>query len=227
MSKGFDASLVKKAHAQLQKALKKEAFAPAAGIGAPPPQGGMPMDPAMAGGGAPMPPAGAMPPAGGAPMPMDPAMAGGAPMPMDPSMAGGAPPMPPGGEMPPVMVSLDDLMALFAQISQEMGGGGGGAPAAGGEDVSSALEDIGKRLEAIESALGLAGGAEVPPGAAGSMPPIPPVEMPPMGEAMPPMMDATAAPMPGMPVSASGGDGQVKVGKAEKIGDLVAKLRRK
>ena len=174
------------------------------------------MDPAMAGGGAPMPPAGAMPPAGGAPMPMD------------PSMAGGAPPMPPGGEMPPVMVSLDDLMALFAQISQETGGGGGGgAPAAGGEDVSSALEDIGKRLEAIESALGLAGGAEVPPGAAGSMPPIPPIEMPPMGEAMPPMMDATAAPMPGMPVAASGGDGQVKIGRAEKIGDLVAKLRRK
>lgn len=231
----FDPTLVAKAHAQLMKAMEKEAFAPAAGIGQAPP-----MDPSMAGG---------MPPAGGGAPPMDPSMAGGAP-PMDPSMMGGAPPMPPGagggmppgaeggmppgaeGQMPPVMVTLDDLLALFSQISQEMGGGGG-APAEGGADVSGALDDISKRLDAIEGALGLSEGGGMPPGAAGAMPPMPEMaappaapEMPPMGEAMAPMMDATAAPMPGMPVSASA-DGQVKIGKAQKIGDLVAKLRRR
>ena len=223
----FDPRLVQRAHDQLTKALAKEAFAPAAGIAQAPPQGGMPMDPAMAGGAPPMPPAG-----GGAP-PMDPAMAGGAP-PMDPAMAGGAPPMPGGeGAMPPVQVSLEDLMALFAQISQEVGGGGGGgggAPNEGSPDVSGALDDIGSRLEAIEGALGLSAPAPGP-AEAGAMPPMPeaPVmpDMPPMGEAMAPMMDATAAPMPGMPVAASKEDGQVKAGKAEKIGDLIAKLRRK
>lgn len=235
MPERFDPTLVKKAHDRLVALLgdeeEKQAFAPAAGIGQAPPmdpsmmQGGggaPPMDPSMMGGG------------GGAP-PMDPAMmqGGGAP-PMDPSMmqgGGGAPPMPPeggGGEMPPIMVNAQDLMALFAQIAQEVGGGGGGQEA-------GALDEITKRLDNIESALGIGGEAGPLPGEAGAMPPMPPMPpeaameppMPPMGEAMTPMMDATAAPMPGMPVAASGSDGQIKMGKAEKIGDLVAKLRRK
>lgn len=68
--------------------------------------GGAPVDPAAAGGAAPMDPmAGGMPPAdpmaGGAP-PMDPAAMGGMP-PMDPAAAGGMPPMDPAamGGMPP------------------------------------------------------------------------------------------------------------------------------
>lgn len=219
----FDPTLVKKAHERLIAAMSKEGFAPTAGIGAAPPQGGMPMDPSM-GGGAPPPAA----------PPMDPAMAGGAmppgAPPMDPAAGGGAPPMPGGEQMPPVQVSLEDLMALFAQISQEVGGGGG-APNEGAPDTSGALDEIMSRLEGIETALGIGGpaggGAGPMPGEGGAMPPMPPEgALPPMGEAMAPMMDATAAPMPGMPVAASD-DGQIKSGKAEKIGDLVAKLRRK
>ena len=221
----FNPQLVVKAHEQLIAAMNKEGFAPADKIAQAPP-----MDPAMAGG-------------GGAP-PMDPAMAGGAPPmgapPMDPAMAGGAPPMPPpaggappmpggGGEapppegaMPPVQVGLEDLMMLFTQIAQESGGGA----AAGGADMAGALGDITDRLGAIEAALGV-GAAGAPPieGEAGAMPPEPP--MPSMGEAMNPMMEATAAPMPGMPVAATDGLGQVKAGSAEKIGDLVARLRRR
>ena len=223
----FDPTLVEKVHKGLMAAMSKQGFAPAGGIAQAPPQGA-PMDPAM-GGAPPMDPAMA---GGGGMPPMDPAMAGGgmpqgAP-PMDPAAGGGAPPMPGGEQLPPVQVSLEDLVALFAQISQESGGGG--APNEGTPDTSGALDEIMTRLEGIEGALGIGGGPAAPPSPAevGAMPPT--AEMPPMpqmGEAMAPMMDATAAPMPDMTVVASDDDGQVKIGKAEKIGDLVARLRRK
>jgi hypothetical protein len=140
----------------------------AAGGGMPPMDpammGAPPMDPAMMGG---MPPMDPM--AGGAPMPpMDPAMMGAPPMDpamagMDPAMMGGMPPMDPAmgmdpammGGMPPldedlppledggemVMVSLDDLRALFEEVA-----GGKVEGKEEGEEVSTdekikALED--------------------------------------------------------------------------------------
>lgn len=72
-----------------------------------------------------------MPPGAGGGMPMDPAaMGGGAPLPTDPSMAGGAPPQGGGGggmdPSQPVQLTLADLM----QFMQMMGSGGGTAPTA-------------------------------------------------------------------------------------------------
>lgn len=215
----FNPQLVVKAHAQLIAAMAKEGFAPADKIAQAPPMdpsmgGAPPMDPSMAGGAPPMDPS----MAGGAPPMPPPAMGGGAP----PMPGGGAPPMPPEGAMPPVQVGFEDLMALFTQIAQEAGGGA----AAGGADTAGVLSEITERLSAIEAALGVgAAGAPPVPGEMGAMPPATP--MPSMGEAMSPMMEATAAPMPGMPVSAYSDAGQIKSGKAEKIGDLVARLRRK
>jgi len=165
--------------------LKKEGFVPMGPQGATAPP---PMDPMAAG--APPPAAGGMPmdPAmGGAPPPMDPAM-GGAPPPMDPA-AGGAPPMDPaaGGAPPPgqpVMVSLDDLMQLFAMI-QEGGAPGGEEPPVeeapapneekapeGGRNTADAIDELSGKLDQLIELLGGAvAGAEVPPGAGGAMPP--------------------------------------------------------
>lgn len=180
--------------------LKKEGFVPMGpqgatapppmdpmAAGAPPPAagGGMPMDPSM--GGAP-------PPAGG--MPMDPAMGGGAPPPMDPAAGGGAPPVDPttgapmdpaGGAPPPgqpVMVSLDDLIQLFAMVQEggmpggEAPGGGEEAPAPneaekpkGGRSTADAIDEMSGKLDQLIEILGGAAGGGMPPGAEGAMPP--------------------------------------------------------
>lgn len=94
-----------------------------AAAGGMPPQGGAPMDPAMAQGGAPMDPAmaGGMPPQGA---PMDPSMQGGAPMdpaamggaPMDPAMQGG---MPPQGGAPTGDISALLQDPMFMQFLQQ------------------------------------------------------------------------------------------------------------
>jgi len=111
------------------------------------------VDPAMAAGG----------------MPADPAMAGGAPpgMPMDPAMMGGMPPMDPSmmGGMPP----MDPAMAAGAPMDPSMGGM---PPAPSGAPAGAAAGLTEERVrQIIQEAMGGAGGAKGSDGASGAKKP--------------------------------------------------------
>jgi len=228
----FDSNLVAHARAALA-AMTKQGFTPAGPTGMPP-AGPPPAGP-------PMPPAGA-PPAGA---PMPPEMAGGMPpgAPMTPEMAGGMPPGAPpggGGEMP-IMVNLQDLISIFQQVSEASNASQAAAdvPNEDAPKMADQLKKLNDRLDGIESLIGgLLGGG----GGGEAMPPLPPEqagaaplvsEAPPMGMPMPPMPEATAAPMPamgpmgGMTPMAGAENNFTKIGRAQKIGDLIASLRGK
>lgn len=159
--------------------LPKESFVPPESAG--PAGGAMPpgMDPAAAMGGVPMPgPMSGPDPsmaAGGAPPPVDPmAMAGmmlGAPAPVaaDPSMGVVPQPMDPnamppdggmGSAMPPLLVSFEDLQALFQEIAGQMTGSTQGAEKPAGKPEGKKTTD--ERLTAIENTLQQMTGGAVP-----------------------------------------------------------------
>ena len=230
--------LLKLANARIDEEIfaEKRGFTPMGPQGSPPqamPQGGMP----------PM----GQPPMGGAP-PMDPSMMGGAP-PMDPSMMGGAPP---GGT--PVQLTMEDLVQLFAMVSQ--GGMPGGDMGAGGPPPMPAemapnepekpkggkgkaqegkLEAIEAKLDALLTLLGggAPGGAAAPPdlglgGAPDSMGTGAGGEIPP-----PPIPDAAAGMMPppgSMPppgaMAMGGGDPGMTVQAAARNKKLAAHVGR-
>jgi len=177
-------------------AMKQAQGMPPGGMPMDPSMQGMPMDPSMMGG---APPAGMpMPPAGPTPA-MPPPPPGGMPPPPAASPAAASPPpdqggMPSDGGGQPVVVNIEDLVALFQQIA----GAGGGQ---GDNEPTTTNVSLGKRLDALEGKIDelgslLAsltgappgGGGEVPPGAAGAAPEIPPELMAQLG--------AGAAPMP-------------------------------
>lgn len=187
--------------AEMQKRGQKEAqsFVPMpGGMPAPPPggaAGGMPMDPAMAGGAA-------APPASG--MAMDPSMMGGAPMaPPDPASmaaAGMPPPQDPAlGGTAVTGINPEMLEAIRQVVREEMGTQSASAPAEGGEKPkSSGKVAIEERLTKIEAQLSqlvtLLGGGGPASGAGAMMPPVPEGEM---GAAVPeaPPMEVAAAAM--------------------------------
>ena len=174
--------------------LCKQAFVPAPAP-AGPATGAPPMDPAMAGGGAPMPPPGpggmpvdpntGMPidPATGMPIdpntgaPMDPAaMQGGAPMPPPPGPGAGAPPA---GGMPPELEGMLSEMANGVTSLSEMFQN----QQATIDQLATRLQELeGKSNELHEMLNGPAGfeGSTKTPGTAGpqdsamSTPPLPP-----------------------------------------------------
>lgn len=176
------------------EALCKKAFVPAPAP-AGPATGAPPMDPAMAGGGAPMPPPGpggmpvdpntGMPidPATGMPIdpntgaPMDPAaMQGGAPMPPPPGPGAGAPPA---GSMPPELEGMLSEMANGVTSLSEMFQN----QQATIDQLATRLQELeGKSNELHEMLNGPAGfeGSTKTPGTAGpqdsamSTPPLPP-----------------------------------------------------
>ena len=128
------------------EALYKKAFVPAPAP-AGPATGAPPMDPAMAGGGAPMPPPGpgGMPvdPATGMPIdpatgaPVDPAaMQGGAPMPPPPGPGAGAPPA---GGMPPELEGMLSEMANGVTSLSEMF-----------QNQQATIDQLATRLQALE-----------------------------------------------------------------------------
>lgn len=216
MTEKINPSLIKMANAMLKghlgeaAELAKEGFVPAAAVkasqgmppGAPmPPAAPMPPQAPMPPG-APMPPAGPTPAAGPMPpggAPMDPSMMGGAP-PMDPSMGG----MPPGGGQM-VAVSLEDLMMLFQQISEQQGAMRAEEDALAGpnegDEPPTTNKQIGARIDALDEKVdmllsAITGG--MAPGAEGGAPmggeEIPPELMAAMGGAMPPDVAAEGAP---------------------------------
>lgn len=174
--------------------MRKQAFVPAPAP-AGPATGAPPMDPAMAGGGAPMPPPGpggmpvdpatGMPidPATGMPIdpntgaPMDPAaMQGGAPMPPPPGPGAGAPPA---GGMPPELEGMLSEMANGVTSLSEMFQN----QQATIDQLATRLQELeGKSNELHEMLNGPAGfeGSTKTPGTAGpqdsamSTPPLPP-----------------------------------------------------
>ena len=127
----------------------KQAYVPQAEIGQPAP--GMPMDPAMGGGGMPMDPA-----MGG--MPMDPAMGGmpgggpGAGMGM--GMPGGGPGMGPGAGAMDGSGLPPELAGLPPEVLEQIMAEAGGMPAAPAEGVGEeGGGEVGDRLNTLESGM--------------------------------------------------------------------------
>jgi hypothetical protein len=210
------------------------------------PPGGAPMPP---GGGAPMPPA---PP--GAPMPPAPPAPPGAPMPPEAGMPpGGAPggaPAGPEGDM--VAVNMEDLVALFEQISNAGTGEGDNEPTTTNVRIGERLERLEGKMDDLASLLtqvmgiGGQGGGEPPAAEGGAMPPegeIPPDLMAALGGGAPPGMAPEGMPMdpsmaggmpepqamPGMQVQASDAtepEGAPPQRSAMKLAALAMQLRK-
>lgn len=210
--------LVKLARAMLDKAEKQgfvtaDAMKQAQGMPMDPsmaqgmPPGAMPMDPSMMQG---MPPAGPpMPPAGPTPAMPPPPPGGMPPTPAAPA-AGPSPDqggMPPEGGGQPVVVNLEDLVSLFQQVAGAGGGQGDNEPTTTNVSLGKRLDSLEGKIDELGSLLASLtgappGGGEVPPGAAGAAPEVPPELLAQLGAGAAPMPpDAMAA--GGMPMDPS------------------------